>query len=135
MSKKGKNKANAPVETVEAKDIKTAFGKFPAPPDVSEPTPQVTPEPDPKAALIQALEKEVIEIAGDRDPAYVVWSFNTRDNRTTGSSLKFYMDCKRHEIETGTPCNFTGPAGQPVQMFPGALKLVAPKVKKKCPTC
>ena len=132
MAKKGKGKvkATAPVETVEARAVETAF------PARDQPKPDVAPAPvvDEKALQIQALEKEVIEIAGDRDPAYVVWSVKTTDGRITGTSLKYYMDCKMHEIETGTPCHFASLVGQPAQALPGALKLVAPKAKK-CPTC
>lgn len=127
MAKKGKIKAFPPVENVEAKAVETAF-------PVEQPTPQVTPVVDEKTELIQALEKEVIEIAGDKDPAYVVWSVKTTDGRITGTSLKYYMDCKMHEIETGTPCHFASLVGQPAQALPDALKLVAPKAKK-CPTC
>ena len=129
MAKKGKIKALPPVETVEAKAVEAAF-------PAKQPKPEVAPAPvvDEKALQIQALEKEVIEIAGERDPAYVVWSVKTLDGRITGTSLKYYMDCKLHEIETGTPCHFASLVGQPAQALPGALKLVAPKAKK-CPTC
>ena len=132
MAKKGKGKvkATAPVETVEARAVETAF------PARDQPKPDVAPAPvvDEKALQIQALEKEVIEIAGDRDPASVLCCVRPTDGGTAGQSGKCFMGCVMHEIETGTPCHFASLVGQPAQALPGALKLVATKAKK-CPTC
>lgn len=134
MAKKGKKEKTAPAETVEARDMEDAFLQTEKVEKAEKQKPVVE-VVDVKVSLHLALEKEIIEIAGDRDPARVVWRVKTADNRETGTSLKYYMDCKKHEIETGTPCHFISLVGQPSQVLPFALKLVTPKVKKKCLTC
>ncbi len=131
MSKKGKaakpaqnkdtNEIGLPVETVESLPL------------------EQTPQTDPMQAAKDALLQEVEAIAQGKDPALVVWRFNKKNGTQVGSSLKFYLDCKMHEIENPeSPCDFSSPSGPPTapSSMPAARGANTPaRQPKKCPTC
>ena len=67
-----------------------------------------------KQEKIKALQEEVAKLAGGKPAGGVVFRFKTAKGET-GSNLGYYLDCKKHEIETGTPCNLLEPLGPPVE--------------------
>jgi len=70
----------------------------------------------------------------------VAYRFKTA-NGESGTNLKFYLDCKTHEIETGEPCNYIEPIGPATSQLAsngkGIQPLGSPNPVKKpnCPTC
>ena len=125
-----KEASDSSVETVEHAP------KLPLPTPDTE-TPSVDPFPIQDA--LAELNSEVLTMTQGKDPANVVWQFELRNGNRGGTTVKFYKDCKTHEIKTGTPCQYLRPVSAPVNIpaSGGMASIGAPKMRaaKKCANC
>lgn len=82
----------------------------------TETKPAVQPKRDAKQDALNELASEVATIAQGRDAADIIWRFKLRNGGLGSTNLKFYSDCKKNEIENGSPCPYMEPDGSPVTL-------------------
>ena len=102
--------------------------------------------PDPKTVKAtevqdqqaEALVAEVLNLTKGKDPDGVVWKFHTKDGKTAGASLGYFIECKLNEIYNGVPCKYDTPfpaSGIEQQVLRPGTNSVKKAAKKNCPGC